>query len=293
MKSGFVTIIGQTNAGKSTLLNRILKKKVAIATSKVQTTRNAIQGIYNAENVQIVFIDTPGLLKPHHQLDNYMKKAALSSLGGVEGVLFLIDSSLSFPEDFVKEMKSRLETLDVPLFLVFNKIDLATYAHMEQIKKAYTSYFPTAKKLEISALDGFGVDDLLKEIIAILPDQEAFYDEKTISNHPVSFLFSEIIREQLLINLRQEIPHSAAVKIESIEKKSDTTHIHGIILVERDSQKAIVIGSKGNMIRKIGIGARKEMEEILHRKVNLKLVVRVEENWRNSERILQEYGYKD
>ena len=283
MKSGFVTIIGQTNAGKSTLLNRILKKKVAIATSKVQTTRNAIQGIYNAENVQIVFIDTPGLLK----------KAALSSLGGVEGVLFLIDSSLSFPEDFVKEMKSRLETLDVPLFLVFNKIDLATYAHMEQIKKAYTSYFPTAKKLEISALDGFGVDDLLKEIIAILPDQEAFYDEKTISNHPVSFLFSEIVREQLLINLRQEIPHSAAVKIESIEKKSDTTHIHGIILVERDSQKAIVIGSKGNMIRKIGIGARKEMEEILHRKVNLKLVVRVEENWRNSERILQEYGYKD
>ena len=293
MKSGFITIIGKTNAGKSTLLNAILGKKVAITSFKAQTTRNAIQGIYNKDDLQMVFVDTPGLVNPHHALDDYMKKEALTSLGGVEAVIFLVDSSAKKDEKFLLEMHSRLKTLEVPLFIVFNKIDLATFEMMENIKKEYLALFPTSKQIEISAKEKFNIDLLLNEIASILPDQMAFYDQKTISNHPISFLLKEIIREQLLLNLNDEVPHSCAVKINSIVRKSETTHIEAIIYVERDSQKGIVIGKKGSMILKIGKASRREMEEILHRKVNLKLLVRVEPNWRNSSRLLEEFGYKD
>lgn len=293
MKSGFITIIGKTNAGKSTLLNAILNKKVAIATSKAQTTRNAIQGIYNRDDLQMIFIDTPGLVKVHHQLDSYMKKEALTSLGGVEAVIFLIDSSAPSDENFLKEMVSRLKTLEVPLFVVFNKIDLATFEVMEKLKKEYKELFPNAKQIEISAKEKFNIDTLINEIAAILPEQHAFYDKDTISNQPISFLFKEIIREKLLLNLKEEVPHSCAVKINSVVRKSDITHIEAIIYVEKESQKGIVIGKKGSMISKIGKAARLEIEEILHRKVNLKLIVRVGDDWRNSSRLLEEFGYKD
>ena len=293
MKAGFITIIGKTNAGKSTLLNTILQKKVAIATAKAQTTRNAIQGIYNSSDVQMIFIDTPGLVKPHHHLDDYMKKEALSSLADVEAVIFLIDSSAPIDDAFNQEMKHRLETLTVPLFVVFNKIDLATFKKMEEAKKVYKELFPKALFKEICAKDGFGVKDLLNDITSILPSHEAFYSEETISNHPVSFLLQELIREQLLLNLRDEVPHSCAVKIVHMERKSDSTHIDATIFVERESQKAIVIGKKGCMIRKIGTNARKEIEEILHRKVYLELSVKVGYDWRNSLRLLKDLGYQD
>ena len=271
--------------------NRILKKKVSIATSKPQTTRNAIQGVYNDEDSQIIFVDTPGLVSPHHSLDTFMKKEALSSLGGVEAVIYLLDSYLPFNEEIECEMKSRFSTLEVPLFIVFNKIDLATAPKMEALKKAYQDYFNPHKIIEISALDGFNVDYLIDEVKAVLNDGELYYPEGMLSNHPMSFLYSEIIREQLLINLKHEVPHSSAVKIDKVTRKTDTTHIMATIIVERDSQKGIVIGKQGAMIRRIGESARIELESILKRKVNLKLFVTVENDWRNSRRLLKELGY--
>ncbi len=293
MKSGFVTIIGRTNAGKSTLLNKILNKKVSIVTNKPQTTRNAIQGIYNDSDSQIVFIDTPGVLKPHHELDSFMNKEALTSLADVECVIYLVDASLKFDEASNLEMKSRLSTLKVPLFVVLNKIDLATAPHMEEVKKLYHDYFPNSKMFEISALDGFNVETLIAEIKNVLDDGFAYYGENTLSNHPLNFLFAELIREQLLLQLKHEVPHSCAVKVESIEKKASSTHVYAKIIVERDSQKAIVIGKNGEMIKRIGNKARLEMEKIINKKVNLKLFVGVETDWRNSSRILKEYGYDD
>ncbi len=291
MKSGFVTIIGKTNAGKSTLLNRILKLKVSIATSKPQTTRNAIQGIYNDVDTQIIFIDTPGIVKPHHSLDNYMLKEAFSSLGDIDAVIYLIDSFQEFDQEYEEVMKSRFSTLKVPLFIVLNKIDLQIAPKMEALKKYYSELFKNAKIIEISALSGFNVDSLISEIKNVLKDGEEYYPEGMISNHPMSFLYSEIIREQLLLNLRHEVPHSSAVKIDKIERKTDTTHIYATIVVDKDSQKGIVIGKNGEMIRLIGQKAREELESILKRKVNLKLYVQVEKGWRNSQRILKELGY--
>lgn len=293
MKTGFVTIIGRTNAGKSTLLNRILKKKVSIATSKPQTTRNAIQGVYNDDDSQIIFVDTPGLVSPHHELDTFMKKEALTSLSGVDAVIYLLDSYLGFDEEVEKEMKARFSTLDVPLFIVLNKIDLATAPKMEKMKREFKEYFNPTKIIEITAREGFGIDDVISSVKEVLPDGEKYYPEGMLSNHPMSFLYSEIIREQLLLNLRHEVPHSCAVKIDKVERKTDTTHILATIIVDRVSQKGIVIGKNGEMIRKIGQLARIELESILKRKVNLKLFVSVESDWRNSRRVLKELGYDD
>ncbi len=293
MKTGFVTIIGRTNAGKSTLLNKILKKKVSIATSKPQTTRNSIQGVYNDDDSQIIFVDTPGLVSPHHELDTFMKKQALSSLSGVDAVIYMLDAYLGFDIEIEKEMKSKFSTLDVPLFIVLNKIDLATAPKMEKMKKEFKEYYNPTKIIEMSALDGFGIDDVITSVKEVLLDGEKYYPENMLSNHPMSFLFSEIIREQLLLNLKHEVPHSCAVRIDKVERKTDTTHILATIITERDSQKGIIIGKNGEMIKKIGRLARIELESILKRKVNLKLFVSVENDWRNSRRILKELGYDD
>lgn len=293
MKSGFVTIIGRTNVGKSTLLNQILQKKVSITTYKPQTTRNAIQGIYNDEDSQIIFIDTPGVLTPHHKLDTFMNKEALTSLADVEAVIYLIDSSLKFSLNEEEKMLKRLETITVPFFLVFNKIDLCNIEHMQEIKNNYLSLYKNAKVIEISALDGFNVDTLIKEIKNILNEGELYYDKKTISNHNLNFLFQELIREQLLLLLKKEVPHSCAVKVNEIQKKTNSYQVFAKIIVEKASQKGIVIGKNGSTIKKIGINSRLEMEKIVHKKINLDLLVSVEEDWRNSQRILKEYGYNN
>lgn len=292
MKSGFVTIIGKTNAGKSTLVNQIIKKKITIVTEKPQTTRNAIQGIYNDDDSQIIFIDTPGILNPHHQLDAFMNKEAFTSLNDVDAVIYLVDSSQKFDEATALEMKSRLKTLKVPLFLVLNKIDLSTAPHMEEIKKCFSDCFKDAKIIEISAIDGFNVDYLINCIKENLTDGMAYYNKNTLSNHPLNFLFAELIREQLLLLLDKEVPHSCAVKVDSVEKKNNSMNVFARIIVERDSQKAIIIGKQGKMIKRIGRNARLEIEKIVKAKVYLELFVAVENDWRNSMRVLKEYGYE-
>ena len=293
MKSGFISIIGKTNAGKSTLINALTKSKISICTPKPQTTRNSIQGIYNDEDSQIVFIDTPGFLSPHQKLDEYMNKQAFSSLNGIDGVILLIDSSVPFNKEKDSQIQANLKTLDVPLFIVFNKIDLTNIYLINNLKKEYQNLFPNAEILEISAERKVNLDLLLNKVKSILPEGYKYYPDDIKSDHPVSFLIGEIIREKLLLFTREEVPHSCAVKIEKIEKNNNSYNILATIVCERNSQKIIIVGKNGSMIKKVGMSARKDIEKLLDKKVNLETFVRVEDRWRNNENYLKEFGYKD
>ena len=293
MKSGFVTILGKTNAGKSTLINQIVKSKVSIVTHKQQTTRNAIQGIYNDEDSQIVFIDTPGILTPHQKLDKFMNKQAYGSLDGIDAVILLVDGGNPFNEEKDLPLLKTLTNLDCPFFVVFNKIDLTNIFLINNLKKKYQEVFPNAEIIEISAIKNVNIDLLIKKIKDVLPEGYQFYPEEVKSDHPISFLISEIIREKMLLCLEQEVPHCVAVKIEKMEKINDTLQIDATIVCEKSSQKGIIIGSQGKMLKRIGSKARIEIEKILNRKVNLKTFVRVEERWRDSTSYLKEFGYFD
>ena len=293
MKSGFISIIGKTNAGKSTLINLITNNKISICTPKPQTTRNSIQGIYNDKDSQIVFVDTPGFLNPHQKLDEYMNKQAFSSLNGIDGVILLVDGGVPFNKEKDGFIESKLKTLDVPLFIVFNKIDLTNIYLINNLKKEYQTMFPNAEIIEISAIRNVNVDLLLKKIKDILPEGFKYYPDDVKSDHPLSFLVGEIIREKLLMLTRDEVPHSCAVKIEKMEKNNNAYNIEATIICERNSQKIIIVGKGGNMIKRIGMAARKEIEKLLDKKVNLQTFVRVEERWRDSDNYLKEFGYKD
>lgn len=293
MKSGFISIIGKTNAGKSTLINLITKNKISICTPKPQTTRNSIQGIYNDEDSQIVFIDTPGFLSPHQKLDEYMNKQAFSSLNGIDGVILLVDAGVPFNKEKDSVIQNNLKTLDVPLFVVFNKIDLTNIYLVNNLKKEYLEMFPNAQIIEISAQKNVNVDLLLSKIKDILPEGFKFYPDDIKSDHPVSFLIGEIIREKILLFTRDEVPHSCAVKVEKMVKNNNSISINATIICERNSQKVIIIGKQGSMLKRIGIAARKDIEKLLNKKVNLETFVRVEERWRNSDNYLKEFGYKD
>lgn len=293
MKSGFISIIGKTNAGKSTLINLITKNKISICTPKPQTTRNSIQGIYNDQDSQIVFIDTPGFLSPHQKLDEYMNKQAFSSLNGIDGVILLVDAGVPFNKEKDSVIQNNLKTLDVPLFIVFNKIDLTNIYLVNNLKKEYSQMFPNAELVEISAVRDVNVDLLLRKIKDILPEGFKFYPDDIKSDHPVSFLISEIIREKILLFTRDEVPHSCAVKVEKMVKNNNSLSINATIICERNSQKVIIIGKQGSMLKRIGIAARKDIEKLLNKKVNLETFVRVEERWRNSDTYLKEFGYKD
>lgn len=293
MKSGFISIIGKTNAGKSTLINLITKNKISICTPKPQTTRNSIQGIYNDEDSQIVFIDTPGFLSPHQKLDEYMNKQAFSSLNGIDGVILLVDAGVPFNKEKDSVIQNNLKTLDVPLFVVFNKIDLTNIYLVNNLKKEYLEMFPNAQIIEISAQKNVNVDLLLSKIKDILPEGFKFYPDDIKSDHPVSFLIGEIIREKILLFTHDEVPHSCAVKVEKMVKNNNSIFINATIICERNSQKVIIIGKQGSMLKRIGIAARKDIEKLLNKKVNLETFVRVEERWRNSDNYLKEFGYKD
>lgn len=289
-KVGFVSIVGKTNAGKSTLLNLIMKQKISIATSKPQTTRNSIQGIYSDEDSQIVFIDTPGVVKAHQKLDRYMNRQINYSLIDIDALIILVDAGIPFNEEKDIPLISRFKK-DIPTFVVFNKIDLTNIYLIENLKKKYLEIFENAKIIEISCKNNFNIDGLINEIKEVLPEGESFYPDDIKSNHPLSFLAAEIIREKILLYTSQEVPHCAAVKIDLMKKINDTLHIDATILIEKDSQKKIIVGHGGSMIKKIGISARKDLEKLLNRKINLSTFVRVEERWRDSDLYLKEFGY--
>ena len=293
MKSGFISIIGKTNAGKSTLINLITKNKISICTPKPQTTRNSIQGNYNDDDSQIVFIDTPGFLSPHQRLDEFMNRQAFSSLNGIDGVILLVDASVPFNKEKDAVIQNNLKTLDVPLFVVFNKIDLTNIYLINNLKKEYLTLFPNAEIIEISAQKNVNIDLLIKKIKEKISEGYKYYPDDVKSDHPLSFLIGEIIREKILLFTRDEVPHSCAVKIEKMEKNKNSYNINATIICERNSQKIIIIGKNGSMIKKIGMAARKDIEKLLGKKVNIETFIRVEERWRNSDNYLKEFGYKD
>ena len=291
MKSGFVSILGRPNVGKSTLLNAILNRKVSIVTDKSQTTRNAIKGIYNADGVQVVFTDTPGIHKPREKLGVEMNNMAYSAAHDVDVNILVVDASVPFgPGD--EYILGHLDIKNAPLILVFNKIDEAKLDKTIALKKIYEEKCPDAIVIDTVAKDGFNVDELVKKIIELLPEGPAYYSTEEISDKDIVFQVKEIIREKVLRNLRDEVPHATAVYMDDIDYEADPVHIKASIIVEKEGQKGIVIGAGGKRIKAIGTQARCDIEDLFGKHVFLELFVKVKEGWRDDEKSLETYGYK-
>ncbi|MBQ9155249.1 MAG: GTPase Era [Eubacterium sp.] len=291
-KSGFVTIIGRPNVGKSTLMNRLIGQKIAITSSKAQTTRNRIQTVYTNEEGQIVFLDTPGINQAKNKLGDYMLMAAERTLNEVDLVLWLVEPTtyIGAGEKYIIEKLANVKT---PVFLVINKTDKASEEEVLQSIVAYKDQVNFAEIIPVSALKGDNTDDLVKTIFAYLPQGPMYYDEDTITDQPERQIVAELIREKALRNLNQEIPHGIAVVIDRMKnrKKGDIVDIEATIVCERDSHKGIIIGKKGAMLKEIGSQARVEMENLLDTRVNLKLWVKVKKDWRDSDMLLKNYGF--
>lgn len=288
-KSGFISIVGRPNAGKSTLINQIVKQKIAIVTEKAQTTRDAIIGVKTEEDYQLIFIDTPGIHKPKHQLGERMNRTAYAHFKGVDLVYYIIDGAEPFGtgDEFVIE---RLSKLKIPVFLIINKVDkMSEQALLERI--AASTDFKFTEIIPISALKNNNVDRLLDVTLSYMEEGVMYYPKDQVSAYPEQFIMAEIVREKILELTEEEIPHSVAVAIERIVKKKNATIISAVILVDRPSQKGIIIGKQGSMIKQIGERARGELETVLGEKVFLETYVRVEKNWRNRARMLNQLGY--
>lgn len=291
-KSGFVSIIGRPNVGKSTLLNNFLGMKLAIVSPRAQTTRNRIQGIYTTETEQIIFIDTPGIHKPKNELGNVMNEFAFSALEGTDLILMLVDASSPIG-DGDKYIIEQLSKVKIPVILVLNKVDLVEdeVVLMNNLN-SYKEAYKFAGGITLSATEGFNIDKLKDMIVDRLEVGPMYYPEDQVLDLPERFVVAEIIREKVLLKTKEEIPHSVAVTIESFKEKSKMIEINATIIVERPSQKMIIIGKGGNMIKSIGTDARRDIVKFLNQKVYLELFVKVETNWRNNKKYLKEFGYK-
>lgn len=292
MKSGFVGIIGRSNVGKSTLINNLIGRKVAITSDKVQTTRNIIQGIYNDDDCQIVFVDTPGIHKPTHKLGSYLNKEAYFSIDDVDIILFVVDGSVSIgPGD--KFVIEKLKSVQKDVILVINKIDKMTNEYIMKKILEYKDLYDFKEIVPISALKGKNKDELLKTIKEYLPDNVKYYGDDVFTNKPVQFLISELIREKIFNLTREEIPHSVTVVIEQMKRKNDNLIINAMIVVDRDAVKKIIVGHNGFMIKEIGTLARVDIEELLGEKVYLELFVKTIDSWRDMDKYLKEFGYNE
>ncbi len=291
-KSGFVAIVGRPNVGKSTLLNRIVGQKIAIMSDKAQTTRNKIQGVYTTPEAQLIFIDTPGIHKPKHRLGDFMVESAYSALREVDAVLFMIsaDQKRGRGDDFIIE---RLKNVQSPVYLIINKIDKVHPDELLGIIEDYSAQMPFAQVVPISATEGNNVDRLMEVLIAEIPEGPQYFPDDQVTDHPEYFIVSELIREKVLFLTRDEVPHSVAVVVDSMKRnENDKIQIQATIIVERDSQKGIIIGKGGKMLKEIGTKARKDIENLLGDKVFLELWVKVQKDWRDKRVYLQDFGYR-
>lgn len=290
-KSGFVTIIGRPNVGKSTFVNRVIGHKIAIMSDKAQTTRNKIQGVMTQQDAQIVFLDTPGIHKPKHKLGDYMMKVAKNTLSEIDAVMFMVNvnEEIGRGDEYIMEM---LKTVKTPAFLVLNKIDLVhPDALMPRIEQ-YQRYMDFAEIIPISALEGHNVDHFINVLKSYLPEGPQYYPDGQISDHPEQFVVSELIREKILQTTSEEIPHAIGVNVERMTQESeDRVHIEAVIYVERDSQKGIVIGKGGKKLKEVGKRARLDIEHLLGSKVYLDLWVKVQKDWRNKSSFIKQMGY--
>ncbi|REJ25319.1 MAG: GTPase Era [Bacillaceae bacterium] len=292
-KSGFVSIIGRPNVGKSTFINRVIGQKIAIMSDKPQTTRNKIQGVYTTENSQIIFIDTPGIHKPKHKLGDFMMKVAQNTLKEVDLILFMINAEegLGRGDEYIME---RLKETDTPVFLVVNKIDRVHPDDLLPLIDQYREKFKFQEIVPISALQGNNIETLLGQIEAYLPEGPQYYPSDQVTDHPERFIISELVREKVLHLTREEIPHSVAVVVDSIEKRENhAVYIAATIVVERNSQKGIIIGKQGRMLKEIGKRARVDIENLLGSKVFLELWVKVQKDWRNRLSQLRDFGFRE
>ncbi|MFL2020318.1 GTPase Era [Weissella hellenica] len=292
-KSGFIALVGRPNVGKSTLLNKMIGEKIAIMSPKAQTTRNKIQGIYTTNEGQMVFMDTPGIHKPHNSLGDFMVKTAMSALREADMVWMLVnaDQKRGVGDDFIIH---RLKESNTPVYLIINKVDLINRAEVLDQIADYNTQMDFAEIFPVSALTGEGVPELLQFTMDHMSAGPQYYPADQITDHPERFIMSELIREKVLELTRQEVPHSVAVVIDKIEREDEEhLHVQATIVVERSSQKNIVIGKQGSMMKQIGIRARKDIERLLGDKIFLETWVKVEDRWRDKPQALQSYGYKE
>ncbi len=289
-KSGFVTLIGRPNVGKSTLMNRLIGQKIAITSSKPQTTRNRIQTVYTSEEGQIVFLDTPGIHKSKNRLGDYMVTTAMRTFSEVDVILWLVEPS-TFIGAGERVIAEKLSKINTPIILVMNKTDTVKHEEILKYIDAYKNVCNFAEIVPVSALKGENTDMLIQLIMKYLPYGEPFYDEDTITDQPERQMVAELIREKALKCLDEEVPHGIAVSIESMKYRKDIVDIEATIICERDSHKGIIIGKGGAMLKKIGSAARYEIEDLLESKVNLQLWVKVKKDWRDSDFMLKNFGY--
>ncbi|WP_026858177.1 MULTISPECIES: GTPase Era [Jeotgalicoccus] len=293
-KSGFVSIIGRPNVGKSTFMNKVLGQKVAIMSDKPQTTRNKIQGVYTKDNTQMIFIDTPGIHKPKHQLGEHMMKVARNTLRETEAILFVINAAeeIGRGDEFIIDMLKNTKT---PIILVLNKIDLIHPDELIKQIEVYKDKLDFSDVVPISALQGNNIERLLTVIESHLPEGPMYYPEDRITDHPEHFIVSELIREKALHQLSQELPHAIGVEVLKMKGDDDggKVRVEALIYVERESQKGMVIGKGGKMLKEIGRHARMDIENLLGSKVYLELWVKVQKDWRNKPTFIRSLGYKD
>ena len=290
MRSGFVALAGRPNAGKSTLINSLIGEKVAIVSSKPQTTRSEIRGIYTDENCQIIFTDTPGIHKPKFRLESRMNKEAADVIQGVDLIYLVVDASVPYAkgDEFVLNM---VKNTGLPVFLVLNKMDKMKPEKIVKVIQQWQERYDFAEYFPLSAKFGRSFEDLIKTTSKYLPEGDLLYPAEMTSDGAENFRIAELIREKILTQTEDEVPHAAAVIIENKEFKKDKVYIQALILVERDSQKGIMIGKQGQMLKKIGSLAREDIEKLLGKKVFLELFVRVESEWRSRDARITEYGY--
>lgn len=289
-KSGFVNIVGNPNVGKSTLMNALVGEKVSVTTFKSQTTRHRIMGIYNTEDAQIVFSDTPGVIKPNYKLQESMLNFSCSALVDADVLLYVTD----VVEDFEKNIDfiEKVNTLDIPILLLINKVDLSDQKKLEDLVVAWEKMMPKAEILPISALNNFNVDYIMQRIIELLPDSPPYFAKDQWTDKPARFFVSEIIRGKILLYYDKEVPYAVEVVVEEFKENDNQIDIYAVIYVERDSQKGIIIGKEGKALKKVATESRKELERFFDKKIFLKTFVKVEKDWRNSNKGLRNFGYQ-
>ncbi len=292
MKVGFVSIVGRPNAGKSTLINSIIGSKVAIVSDKAHTTRNNIQGIYNDDDSQIIFIDTPGIHKPIHKLGKYMNSQSYYSIEDTNVILFMVDvtEKIGKGDKFILE---KLKEVDSNVFLVLNKVDRIKKENLFPMIEEYNKLFDFKEIIPISALKKDNIDDLIKTIKKYLDEGERYYSEDYYTDKSINFMVSEIVREKVLNLTHEEVPHAVTCVLEKYEEEKNSIHINVLIIVEREGIKRILVGHSGSMIKEIGIEARKDIEELVGKKVYLELFVKTVNNWREKDKYLTEFGFNN
>lgn len=292
MKVGFVSIVGRPNAGKSTLINSIIGSKVAIVSDKAHTTRNNIQGIYNDDDSQIIFIDTPGIHKPMHKLGKYMNSQSYYSIEDTNVILFMVDATekIGKGDKFILE---KLKEVDSNVFLILNKVDRIKKENLFPMIEEYNKLFDFKEIIPISALKKDNIDDLIKTIKKYLDEGNRYYSEDYYTDKSINFMVSEIVREKVLNLTHEEVPHAVTCVLEKYKEEKNSIHINVLIIVEREGIKRILVGHSGSMIKEIGIEARKDIEELVGKKVYLELFVKTVNNWREKDKYLAEFGFNN